>query len=93
MDFKFDLGEVLKDKVTGFEGVVLGRSDYFTGCNHYGLCSRKLDSNGKTIDWEWFDETRMVPVRRAKKLVAEPSNNEGSDAKAVGGPVSSPPSM
>ena len=41
-DFKFELGEVLKDKITGFTGVVMGRTEYFTDCDHYGLCSQKL---------------------------------------------------
>lgn len=67
---KFGLGEVLKDKVTGFEGVVLGRTEYFTGCDHYGLCSQEL-KDGKPIGWEWLDEIRLIKVRGAKKITQE----------------------
>ena len=43
VNFKFKKGEVLKDKITGFSGVVMARCDYITGCIHYGLLSRDLD--------------------------------------------------
>jgi heat shock protein HspQ len=44
--FKFEKGEIVKGKVTGFEGVVMVRSDYYTGCNTYGLLSRKTNDSG-----------------------------------------------
>ena len=101
MSFKFDLGEVVQDIVTGFEGVIMGRSDYFTGCNHYGLCSQTLDSDGMTKDWVWFDETRIIKVAGAKQLFAEQRTlsglttkiKNGLGFKATSGPMSSPPSM
>lgn len=34
---KFELGELLEDKVTGFKGTVMVRAEYFTGCVCYGL--------------------------------------------------------
>lgn len=42
MEFKFDLGDPVRDKITGFEGVVLCRSEYLTNCNRYGIQSRVL---------------------------------------------------
>jgi hypothetical protein len=68
---EFELGEVLKDKVTGFQGVAMGRTEYFTDCSHYGLCSQSL-KDGKPMEWEWFDETRLVRVEGAEKVVKEP---------------------
>jgi len=59
MEFKFELGEILKDTVTGFCGVIMGRTQYITGCNHYGLLTRKLSKDGKVPDWEWMDEMRL----------------------------------
>ena len=67
---KFELGEILKDKITGFEGIVLGRTEYFTGCNHYGLQSESL-KNGKPRGWEWVDETRLMHVEGSKKMLQE----------------------
>ena len=62
-EFKYALGEVLRDKVTGFEGVVMVRANYFTRCDHYGLCPQNL-KDGKPIDWEWLDEIRLFPVEK-----------------------------
>jgi len=70
--FGFELGEILKDKITGFKGVVMGRTEYFTDCIHYGLLSQKLSDSGKPIDWQWFDETRLIKVKGVKKVEKEP---------------------
>ncbi len=70
---KFELGEVLKDKITGFEGVAMARSEYFTDCIHYGLCSTSL-KDGKPMEWEYFDETRLVHVLGKEKMEKEPRN-------------------
>lgn len=90
--FKFELGEVLKDKITGFTGVVMVRSQYLTGCLHYGLQSRKIGEKGKTSDWEHFDENRLVSI--GKKVMSPPgdvaSTVQGVRRKASGGPAPAP---
>lgn len=82
---KFELGEVLKDKVTGFQGVVMARTEYFTDCIHYGLCSQTL-KDGKPIDWEWLDETRLIQVAGAERIVKE-------SRKSTSGSYSNAPQM
>ena len=61
-EFKFALGVMLRDIVTGYKGIVLGRTQYFTGCNHYGLMKRGVDEKGKPGEYEWFDEGRLEQV-------------------------------
>lgn len=51
------LGQKAKDKVTGFEGIIIGRIEYLFGCTQYGLCPPAND--GKTNDTQWFDEGRI----------------------------------
>jgi hypothetical protein len=68
MMFKFELGCELKDVVTGYTGIVMARTEYFTGCKHYALQSRKLDKNSKTKEWEYFDESRLVSTGKNIKL-------------------------
>lgn len=70
MERKFELGEILKDKISGFQGVAMARIEYFTDCVHYGLCPQAL-INGKSVEWEYFDETRLVKVKGAKKIEKE----------------------
>jgi len=53
-DFKYPLGAKAKDKVTGFEGIIIGRSEWLTGCNTYVLKPKAKDGEVKSS--EYFDE-------------------------------------
>lgn len=59
-NFIYSLGDKVKDKVTGFKGVVVVRSQYLTGCNRYGLQNQKLSEKGQPADWQYFDEDLLV---------------------------------
>jgi len=78
--FKFDVGETVKDIVTGFQGVIMAVSYYFTGCNHYGICSRIITEKDKIDEWKWLDEKRLEWVPEKEKIVfshGEPSSGPG----------------
>jgi hypothetical protein len=53
----FNLGKEAKDKVTGFEGIIIGKITYLYGCNQYGISPKAKD--GKVLDTNWFDEGRI----------------------------------
>lgn len=55
--FRFELGGVVKDIVTGFSGVITARAEYLTGCMQYSVTSKTLQS-GNVISG-WFDEDRL----------------------------------
>lgn len=59
--FKFNLGDLLQDKVTGLVGVVMVRAEYSTGCHHYGLQQRDL-IGGKEPEWTWLDQSRLFKI-------------------------------
>jgi hypothetical protein len=82
---KFQDGEIVKDIITGYTGVVVGYAEYFTGCKHYGLFNRRLTKEGKMKDdnWEWFDESRLVST--GKKITISKPVDEPS------GPMPTPP--
>lgn len=56
VDFKFDLGSLIKDKITGFQGIITTRSQWISNCNTYGVKPRNLDKDGAPMDVRWFDE-------------------------------------
>lgn len=56
---KFANGDLLKDVVTGLEGIVMVVAFYSTGCIHYGLQPRKMTEKNDTPDWSWLDESRL----------------------------------
>lgn len=53
------LGQRLKDKVTGFEGIASGKAEYLTGCTQWSL-QPKVKEDGSFIEGRWFDEGRLV---------------------------------
>ena len=58
--FKHELGKQAKDKITGFEGILVGRAEHLFGCNTYGIAPQVYDKEkGKRGDTEWFDEGRI----------------------------------
>lgn len=59
--FKFELGIEAEDKITGFKGVVMSRSEHLTGCNVYSIAPKILDS-GKPGETQWFDENRISKI-------------------------------
>ena len=86
---KIDLGVTVKDKVSGLVGVVMGRTEYLTGCAHIGIVPNKLKPDGSLPDWQWIDETRCELVKGKKRFsLSEPSNPIGK-----GGPEPNAPSM
>ncbi len=71
-----ELGSVVKDRVTGFKGVAIGRHEYLTGCNKVTVQPVGITKDGKPYESQWFDEQSLVVVEAAKpeKYVdAEPS--------------------
>lgn len=64
VDFEYENGDVLKDKVSGFEGVVMVKAQYSTGCVHYGLESQNL-KDGLPQAWQWLDQSRLVLVKKS----------------------------
>ena len=67
--FKFNLGSEVKDKITGFKGVIRVRSEYLTGCNVYGVQPQKLTKDGEIGAWKYFDEDLLVLVKKDKIVI------------------------
>lgn len=68
------LGLKAQDKITGFEGIIIGRCQYLTGCDQYGLVPPAKD--GKIEGAQWFDEGRVTIVGAGVSAadVAAPDN-------------------
>lgn len=63
---KFGIGDLLEDRVTGFQGIVMAITLYSTGCKHYGLASQKLKEDGSIADWEWIDQSRLERIHERR---------------------------
>jgi hypothetical protein len=69
----------VKDKVTGFIGVVTGHADYLTGCDQYLV--QPASKDGEWKEGRWFDENRLQIVSEEKPLLTD-SNSNGADMQA-----------
>lgn len=83
-DFEFELGQEVKDKITGYSGIIIGRTQWLTNCNTYSVKPKVL-KDGVPMDSIGFDEPSLVLVE-PKPIMKE--------SRSVGGPVGSaiPPS-
>jgi hypothetical protein len=60
-----NLGDKVKDNITGFWGIVTARCEYLYGCVRVQVTSKKLDEKNKEIEL-WFDEQRLDKTSKAK---------------------------
>ena len=73
---KFQMHEKVKDVITGFSGLVTGRTEWDNGCVRYAVQPPKTSKDGKPMAAEWFDEQNLL------SLAAAPSR----PTKSAGGP-------
>lgn len=73
-----NLGDIAKDTITGFTGVVVAESRYLNGCMRMSLQPQEL-RDGKPIEWQAFDVEQIELVSRAQPRKVEPSGGPRPD--------------
>jgi len=71
------LGDRVKDKISGFEGIVTSVTDYVAGCRRIGVSPETTDK-GNHIDTEIFDEPMLAVT---KKNIHKPTSAFKTDFK------------
>lgn len=61
-----ELGDVAKDNITGFTGVLVAKTIWLHGCVRLTLQPQTLNKDGKVIESDTFDEQRVVLVKKVK---------------------------
>ena len=79
VDFKFNLGDEVKERITGYSGIVMARTQWLYNCNVYGIKSREL-KDGKPLELQHFDEPSIELVATS---TATPKRDTGGPAMAV----------
>lgn len=75
------LGYKVKDRITGFTGVVTGQVKYISGCNQ-ALVVPAVDKDGKLVEGQWFDEQRLDVDVQAAQIILDNSTSHGFDKAA-----------
>lgn len=76
-EFKYSLGDEVKDRVTGFVGIVAAQIKWINGCLRYVVQPQEV-KDGKPIEGSSFDEGDLR-ILNAGKVEAE-------QIKEIGGP-------
>ena len=72
------LGMKARDKVTGFEGIIVSRTEFLNGCVRYSI-QPELNKKDKTIPSEaWFDEQQIEIISKGVMM----------EQRKTGGPTS-----
>lgn len=58
--FKIAMEAKVKDRITGFAGIVTGRVEYLTGCRQYLIQPRMKKNGTSSPEPTWLDEDRLV---------------------------------
>lgn len=70
-----EMGDRVRDRITGFQGIVTGVATYITGCKQACVAPTVKSDGGR-----WFDEDRLEVVARGAVSIAVKDN--GPDAPA-----------
>lgn len=71
---KIKVGDRVRDKITGFQGILIGRTQWLHGCDTVGIKPEKLH-DGKPIEAVWFDVLRLEIVET--KITEEVPDGQG----------------
>ena len=57
-----ELGDLCRDMVTGFRGIVVAKTTWLNGCSRFTVQPQGLTSDGKIFEQQTFDEPQLVVV-------------------------------
>ena len=67
-----ELGNKVRDTVTGFTGIAVARTIWLYGCERIAIEPQELHE-GKTIDEHWFDDQRVEVLEETAPVVSTAS--------------------
>jgi hypothetical protein len=78
-----NLGDKLRDRVTGFEGIAVARTEWLNGCVRFAIQPHQLHE-GKVIDATYFDaeQLEVVEAKAVQLKVKETGGDRVTPARA-----------
>ena len=86
------LGDRVRDRITGFEGLVIGITDWLYQCRRPIVQPTKLDNDGKSMASESFDEDQLEVLEAGafKAKATEEVVEDEAPTPKTGGPRATP---
>lgn len=66
------LGQKVRDKITGFQGTITAKAEYYNGCIQYCI-TPPVDKDGKMREAEYFDVDQIEIIEEATESISKPS--------------------
>lgn len=84
MSSAIELGDLVRDKVTGFAGVVTGYYSFLSGCDQCRVQPRELSDKGNIQMTEQFDVLQLELVEKAVVVIdARPKSKRSGGPQSV----------
>jgi len=84
---KIELGDRVKDKVSGYIGVVVAVTIWLNGCARMGIQAETVKKDEQPQDVVWIDEFQLKLVRKAiVKTVSRETGGPRSEPQRAGDP-------
>ena len=81
--FKHQLGAKVQDRITGVQGVIVGRTQWLYGCIRYSVQPLEL-KDSRPVDQVGFDEDQLVVIEEPTPQILGDVADEV--AEVTGGP-------
>lgn len=82
-----ELGDKVKDKISGFTGITVGKIEYINGCIQFGVKASVGIKNEAPKDIYWIDEKELSIIKKqAVKIEMKRTGGEMSVIKTQKAP-------
>jgi hypothetical protein len=92
MGDKIELGDKVRDRISGFTGIAVGRTDWMYGCSRVVIAPQELH-NGSLVDSQAFDIQQLELLEKKvikREEVVDESIPEKKEKAGPGGPQNDP---
>lgn len=83
---RIELGDKVRDVVTGFEGIAIGEHQWLTGCRSISVQPGKISEDGKLSEATGFDEHRLQIIQKSAVKMPSAEAPPASAIATKGGP-------
>ena len=80
-----EMGDIVKDDVTGFKGMAVARTDWLNGCVRWLIQPQELNKDKVPIEAQWVDSSQASLVKKGKPSTKPPTEGppaRGSEPKS-----------
>ena len=81
--WRIQLGDNVRDTISGFEGVATARVEYLYGCRRVTVTPRTIDKDGKPVEPQYFDEAQLEVIKKPKQEAKTEHKSGPRDDRAL----------